>query len=143
MTGQVSSTSLFSFLVKLSVGGSLLIFFFPILACLVNIAGVELVKRFENMTELMAQNRETNNKLTTQLDAATSKVEALKKQLSQVHTNFELEIQKSSAFSIQLEADSKKLAELENRSTAAMEEGRGLGVREFLKSDNFMADLPD
>ena len=68
-------------------------------------------------------------------------MEALKKQWSQVHTNFEFEIQKSSTLSVQLETERKKLAQLEDRYATTLEEGRDVGVREFLKFDDFMANL--
>ena len=102
---------------------------------------VELAKHFENMSEVLTQDAATKTKLTAQLEAATAEVEALKKQLSQVHMNFQLEINKNSVLTTQLETEQKKSTELAGQCSATQEEGRRLGVRDFLRSDQFMVDL--
>lgn len=78
----------------------------------VNVVGSELAKRYESLLPLMSETKATNEKLLSQNEAAVAEAEGLKKQLAQVHANFELELKKNSELTSQLKEEQQKGAEL-------------------------------
>ena len=67
----------------------------------------------------MSETKAANEKLLGQNEAAVAEAEGLKKQLAQVHTNFELELKKNSELISQLKEEQQKAAELAAQAEAA------------------------
>ncbi|XP_027181910.1 uncharacterized protein LOC113780294 [Coffea eugenioides] len=90
---------------------------------------------------LTRPNGAANEKLLSQNAAAVAEAEGLKKQLAQVHTNFELELKKNADLTSQLKGEQQKAAGLSAQAEAARAEGSQEGVRTFLRSEEFRGDL--
>ena len=89
----------------------------------------------------LANTLEAKNALLNQLDNSSPKVETLKKQLVQTHTNVMLESKKASSLATQLEAEQKRSAKLEAKHAATLKECQKMGIKNFLKSQDFLIDL--
>nr|XP_027078650.1 uncharacterized protein LOC113701937 [Coffea arabica] len=110
-------------------------------AAQMNVVGPELAKRYEGLLPLLTETKAANEKLLSQNAAAVAEAEGLKKQLAQVHTNFELELKKNADLTSQLKEEQKKAAGLSAQAEAARAEGSQEGVRTFLRSEEFRGDL--
>ncbi|XP_027173218.1 uncharacterized protein LOC113772916 [Coffea eugenioides] len=78
----------------------------------VNLVGSELARRYESLLPLLSETKTANEKLLSQNEAAVAEAEGLKKQLAQVHTNFELELKKNAELTSQLKEEQQKAAGL-------------------------------
>nr|XP_027094937.1 uncharacterized protein LOC113714993 [Coffea arabica] len=107
----------------------------------VNLVGSELARRYESLLPLLHETKTANEKLLSQNEAAVAEAEGLKKQLAQVHTNFELELKKNAELTSQLKEEQQKAAGLSAQAEAARAEGSKEGVRTFLRSEEFRGDL--
>ena len=66
-----------------------------------NGVGPELARRYESLLLLLSETKAANQKLSSQHEATIAEAEALRKQLAQVHMNFELELKKNAALTSQ------------------------------------------
>nr|XP_027071576.1 uncharacterized protein LOC113696346 [Coffea arabica] len=107
----------------------------------VNLVGSELARRYESLLPLLNETKTANEKLLSQNEAAVAEAQGLKKQLAQVHTNFELELKKNAELTSQLKEEQQKAAGLSAQAEAARAEGSQEGVRTFLRSEEFRGDL--